>query len=487
MSDNVPITVAFGDGIGPEIMETVLDILKEAHAQIHIDSIQVGKEVYEKGHSSGIAPSAWDTIKRNKVLLKAPITTPQGGGYKSLNVTIRRTLGLYANIRPSVSYAPFVETKFPKLNIVVVRENEEGLYSGIEHRQTQNAYQSLKLVTRSGCERINQFAFDYAVKNGRNKVTCLTKDNILKMTDGLFHACFDTIAKDYPNIENEHYIIDIGTARVASDPEYFDVIVTGNLYGDIVSDIVSEISGSVGMSGSANIGDDFAMFEAVHGSAPDIAGKGIANPSGLLHGAIMMLVHIGQADIAEKIHNAWLKTIEDGIHTGDIYSKKHSKEKVGTEAFKDAVIQRLGEVPKKLPQVHYQTKTAVGTQDIKKGSSYKEQERQLVGVDVFFNWEGNDASILANMLLAATENTKLKLQMVATRGLKVWPDCETKTLYTSDYWRGRFFPEGVEKKATRTDIIELLTSFDNHELDFTKIEHLLLFDGEAGFSLAQGE
>ncbi|MDE3061415.1 MAG: NADP-dependent isocitrate dehydrogenase, partial [Pseudomonadota bacterium] len=286
------ITVAYGDGIGPEIMEATLHILKEAGADIAVETIEVGERVYNMGASSGILPSAWETLKRNKVLLKAPITTPQGKGYKSLNVTMRKTLGLYANIRPTQSYHPFVKTPHPKMDLVIVRENEEDLYAGIEYRQSEDCFQSLKIITRSGSERIIRYAFDYAMQNNRKKVTCMSKDNIMKMADGLFHRLFDEIGQEYPSLTKEHYIIDIGAARIAAKPEIFDVIVTENLYGDIISDIAAEVSGSVGLAGSSNIGEDFAMFEAIHGSAPDIAGKNMANPSGILQSAVMMLVHI---------------------------------------------------------------------------------------------------------------------------------------------------------------------------------------------------
>ncbi|MDO8275946.1 MAG: NADP-dependent isocitrate dehydrogenase, partial [Serpentinimonas sp.] len=279
MSNLVPITVAPGDGIGPEITEATLRVLRAAGAQIAPETISVGEAQYLAGHSSGIAPESWDSLRRTRVLLKGPITTPQGGGFKSLNVTIRKTLGLYANVRPCVTYHPFVKTLHPTMDLVIVRENEEDLYAGIEHRQTDQVYQCLKLVTRPGCEKIIRYAFEYAVKNARRKVTCMTKDNIMKMTDGLFHKVFDEISKEYPQIEVEHMIIDIGAARLATRPERFDVIVTLNLYGDIISDIAAEITGSVGLAPSANIGDRIAMFEAIHGSAPDIAGKGIANPS----------------------------------------------------------------------------------------------------------------------------------------------------------------------------------------------------------------
>ncbi|HEY7802904.1 MAG TPA: isocitrate/isopropylmalate family dehydrogenase, partial [Orrella sp.] len=215
MSALTPITVAHGDGIGPEIMDATLRVLEAAGAKIAPEFIEIGQSQYLSGHSTGINPSAWESLRRTKVFLKSPITTPQGGGFKSLNVTIRKTLGLYANIRPCVSYAPFVSTLHPDMNIVIVRENEEDLYAGIEHRQTDEVYQCLKLITRPGCERIVRYAFEYALRHGRRHVTCMTKDNIMKMTDGLFHQVFDEIAPQYPTIETDHMIIDIGAARLA--------------------------------------------------------------------------------------------------------------------------------------------------------------------------------------------------------------------------------------------------------------------------------
>src|SRR5467141_5021790 len=349
----VPITVAHGDGIGPEIMEATLHILKEAGAKLQIHKIDIGEKVYLAGNSSGIDPSAWDSLRDTKIFLKAPITTPQGGGYKSLNVTVRKTLGLYANVRPCVSYHPFVETKHPVMDVVIVRENEEDLYAGIEHRQTEQVMQCLKLISRPGSEKIVRYAFEYARRNNRKKVTCFTKDNIMKLTDGLFHKVFDEIAAEYSDIENEHWIVDIGAAKLADTPEVFDVLVMPNLYGDVLSDVAAQIAGSVGLAGSANIGEHVSMFEAIHGSAPRRAGQNLANPSGLLLGAIMMLVHIGQTNIAEKVHNGWLRTIEDGIHTYDIYDESVSQQKVGTKEFAEAAIARLGEQPQTLKAVNY--------------------------------------------------------------------------------------------------------------------------------------
>lgn len=482
----IPITVAYGDGIGPEIMEAVLLILRYSRAPITIETVEVGQRLYEKGFTSGISPSTWESIKRNKILLKAPITTPQGGGYKSLNVTLRGALGLYANIRPCISYHPYVHTHHPKLNLVIIRENEEDLYTGIEYRQTHNVYQSLKLISRTGSEKIVRYAFEYALRNNRKKVTCFSKDNIMKMTDGIFHKVFDEIAKEYPQLQSDHYIIDIGSARLANRPEIFDVIVTSNLYGDIISDIAAEVSGSVGLAGSANIGEDFAMFEAIHGSAPDIAGKDMANPSGLLHASIMMLIHLNLPDYASKIHNAWLATLEDGIHTADIFTEGLSQEKVGTQAFAQAVIKRLGSLPKTIPPVSYQALTKATHQtSITHKAPLPLEQKTLVGVDIFVAWKGEHPHQLASVIqeLATGE---LQLQMITMLGLKVWPE-EVLVAHPGDHWRLRFVANNAQKTTTHSEILFLLERFAAANLDFIKLENLYTFNDALGFSLAQGE
>jgi len=374
-------------------MDATLDIILAAGAKIEIEEIEVGEKVYLAGNSSGIAPESWETIRRNKIFLKAPITTPQGGGYKSLNVTTRKFLGLYSNVRPCMSLHPFVSTKHPVMDLVIVRENEEDLYAGIEHQQTDEVVQCLKLISRPGCEKIVRYAFEYAKQQGRKKVTCFTKDNIMKQSDGLFHQVFDEIAKEYPEIENEHWIIDIGAAKMADTPEIFDVLVMPNLYGDVLSDVAAQITGSVGLAGSANIGEECAMFEAIHGSAPRRAGQNAANPSGLLQGAVMMLNHIGQTEIAEKVQNAWLKTIEDGIHTYDIYKDGTSKQKVGTKEFAKAVIGNIGNKPSVLKSVSYVKDTPLNLPKYQRKPS---AEKELVGVDVFVHWNGTDPNELAS-------------------------------------------------------------------------------------------
>jgi len=475
------ITVAKGDGIGPEIMDATLKIILAAGAELEIEEITVGESVYLAGNTAGISPDSWDTIRRNKIFLKAPITTPQGGGYKSLNVTTRKFLGLYANVRPCMSLYPFVSTKHPQMDIIIIRENEEDLYAGIEHQQTDEVVQCLKLISRPGCEKIVRYAFEYARQQGRKKVTCFTKDNIMKQTDGLFHRVFDEIAQEYPEIENEHWIIDIGAAKMADTPQAFDVLVMPNLYGDVLSDVAAQIAGSVGLAGSANIGEECAMFEAIHGSAPRRAGQNLANPSGLLQGAIMMLNHIGQTEVAEKVQNAWLKTIEDGTHTYDIFNEDTSEVKVGTSEFADAVIANLGKKPSQLKPVSYAHHAALTL------PRYKRKEpalKELVGVDVFVHWNGSDPNELAQ-LLRRVKAPGVQLKMITNRGIKVWPEGFKETFCT-DHWRCRF--ERKSSMALDKDvIIELLSSCLIEGIDTIKTENLYMFGGKPSFSLGQGQ
>lgn len=475
------ITVAKGDGIGPEIMDATLKIILAAGAQIEIDEIEVGEKVYLAGNTSGIAKESWDSIRNNKVFLKAPITTPQGGGYKSLNVTTRKMLGLYANVRPCTSLYPFVETKHPKLDLIIIRENEEDLYAGIEHQQTDEVVQCLKLISRPGCEKIIRYAFEYAKSYGRKKVTCFTKDNIMKQTDGLFHEVFDEIGAEYPEIEKEHWIIDIGAAKMADTPEIFDVIVTLNLYGDVLSDVAAQIAGSVGLAGSANIGEEYAMFEAIHGSAPRRAGQNVANPSGLLQGAIQMLNYIGQNAVAEKVQNAWLKTLEDGIHTYDIFKEGTSKQKVSTSGFADAVIERLGQIPVTLKAANYRNHQPLILPKYKrKVAAHKE----LQGADLFVHWSGSDPDELAKEFTdVKTEN--LKLSMITNRGIKVWPEGFKETFCT-DHWRCRFYSL-TENLPSKLELIALQEKALVMGIDVIKTENLYKFNGKAAYSLGQGQ
>ncbi|MGE5196816.1 MAG: NADP-dependent isocitrate dehydrogenase [Anaerolineae bacterium] len=476
----IPITIAYGDGIGPEIMEAALHILKEAGANLDYHQVEIGEKIYLNGHPTGIESSTWETIRHTKAFLKAPITTPQGGGFKSLNVTIRTSLGLYANVRPCVSYAPFVKTKHPDMDVVIIRENEEDLYAGIEYRQTDDVCQSLKLISRPGCVRIVRYAFEYARHHNRKKVTCFTKDNIMKFSDGLFHKVFDEIAKEYPDLENEHWIVDIGAAKLADTPEVFDVIVMPNLYGDILSDVAAQISGSVGLAGSANIGDLGAMFEAIHGSAPRRANQNIANPSGLILASVLMLVHLNQIEVAERIHNAWLKTIEEGFHTYDIFNEKMSKVKVGTQEFAHAVVKLLGQKPKELKVVSYKENKKLMSLNSSRPSS---EMRSLKGVDIFIY--SKESTELFQKKVTALNFSPLILNMISNRGVRIWPHGIPET-FCIDQWRLRFLHKQKQQDATPQEIIKLLQQLINQGFDVVKTENLYTFDDLPGYSSAQG-
>ncbi|MFA6916266.1 MAG: NADP-dependent isocitrate dehydrogenase [Parachlamydiales bacterium] len=476
----LPITVAEGDGIGPEIMAATLKVLEASGAPLEIHKVEVGEKVYLRGFPSGIEPSTWELIRQTKAFLKAPISTPQGGGFKSLNVTIRTMMGLYANVRPCISYYPFVETKHPGMDVVIVRENEEDLYTGIEYRQSDDTIHALKIISRPGCEKIIRYAFEYALAHGRKKVTCFTKDNILKLSDGLFHKVYEEISAEYPTIEKEHWIIDIGAAKMADTPTAFDVIVMPNLYGDILSDIAAQIAGSVGLAGSANIGQQRAMFEAIHGSAPRRAGQNLANPSGLLLASVMMLAHLGLTEEAATVQNAWLKTIEDGIHTYDVYKPAVSKQKVGTKEFADAIIERLGQVPQTLKPVQFKEQKKVDLSYKVSAASSHKSDKKLVGVDVFVDWKGSVDELQKK--IQGANNTAIPLKMISNRGATVWPNNMPET-FCIDSWRCRFTGNAISEKT----IIELLGKLHSAGVVFTHLENLYSFDGVSGYTLSPDE
>jgi isocitrate dehydrogenase len=470
----VPIAVAEGDGIGPEIMRATLHVLASAGAQLEIHRVEIGEKLYLKGFATGMDPKMWDVIRQTKAFLKAPITTPQGGGFKSLNVTIRTTLGLYANIRPCVSYFPYVATKHPEMDVVIVRENEEDLYAGIEYQQTPDVCSSLKIISRAGSEKIIRYAFDYARRHGRKKVTCFMKDNIMKFSDGLFHKVFQEIAAEHADILNESWIVDIGAAKLADTPEVFDVIVMPNLYGDILSDVAAQIAGSVGLAGSANIGEKGAMFEAIHGSAPRRANQNVANPSGLLLAAIQMLDHIGQPDIASTIHNAWLTTLEEGIHTYDIYKEGTSRQKVGTKEFGDAVVKNLGKQPSTLKPVVY----GKGGTPLTQKHIPTHPVRHLVGIDVFIFFRGRMEEFFAK--ISHINIGPLRLKMISNRGVRVWPQGQPET-FCIEQWRCRFLSDD-NRTVSHADVIQIQHAFDHVQMEVIKAELLYLIDGKPGFS-----
>jgi isocitrate dehydrogenase len=472
------VTVARGDGIGPEVTDATLRVLEAADAPLDLEPITIGLTAYEQGHPTGITPEAWETIRRNEVFLKGPITTPQGGGYRSLNVTIRTSLGLFANVRPTTAFAPFVHSMHPGMDLVIVRENEEDLYAGIEFRPTAEVAKSVKLISRPGTERIVRYAFEYARAHGRRTVACMTKDNIQKQSDGLFHRVFDEVAAEYPDIRSEHHIVDIGAARLAAQPERFDVIVTLNLYGDILSDIAGQVAGSVGISGSANIGMRSAMFEAVHGSAPDIAGRGIANPSGLLNAAVQMLVHLGEASVAERIANAWLATLESGLHTADLYRDGLSEREVTTSEFTDAVIARLGTVPERLRPASFETRR-ISVPEPKRSTHVLER----AGIDVYVRWdaEDRDPAALAGHLERAAAAADLQLTLITNRGVEVHPGGEPGTFVT-DHWRCRFLPKVAGTTPSLQEVLAIPPMIAAGGIEVVGTEVLQRIDGAEGYS-----
>lgn len=453
------VALAKGDGIGPEIMEAVVSILRACDAPIDFEEIAIGEKVYNEGFPSGISEDSWERLKASDAFLKAPITTPQGKGFKSLNVTVRGALGLYANVRPCRSFTPFVQSKHPGMDVVIIRENEEDLYAGIEYQVSPDSVHALKVISQGGCERIIRYAFEYARSQGRKKVTCFSKDNILKLSDGLFSATFTEIAKEYPDLESEHWIIDIGSAKLADKPEAFDVIVCANLYGDIISDIAAQIAGSVGLAGSANIGKKHAMFEAIHGSAPRRAGQDLANPSGLLMGAVMMLDHLGLCESSATIYNAWAKTVEAGIHTYDLYDEEHTTKKVGTSEFAKAVISHLGQAPQNLSQ---KSSEKNGISFSQSSDSVKNRQVALSetcdGVDLFITFPGktegeNRAQELAELLkeqLSIFAEKGWSLDGIANRGTCLWPEHKPYAL-CSDHYRCRF----GKKEASQSCVFKL--------------------------------
>ena len=332
--DKHTVTVFRGDGIGPELVEAAMKVLDCAGAPLSYEVFDVGEAEYER-NGKLIPDEALASFERTRVMLKSPITTPVGKGFRSLNVTLRGKYNLYANIRP-VKSIPAIETPFKNVDIVIFRENTEGLYAGVEDVISEDEVHALKIVTRPACENIIRAAFDYAVKNGRKKVTCVHKANIIKRADGMFLSIFRDIAKEYPDIEADDKIIDNTCMQLVMRPEQFDIMVMQNLYGDILSDLCSGLVGGLGVVPSSNMGADHAMFEAVHGSAPDIAGQRIANPTAFLWSACLMLDHLGEKDCADRIRNAIDQVLNEGKHlTRDLHGN------AGMDEYVDAICKKL--------------------------------------------------------------------------------------------------------------------------------------------------
>jgi len=475
----IPCTLLRGDGIGPEIVEATLEVLAALGAPFEWHEQLAGLTAIERD-GDPLPQATIDSMRATGLTLKGPLTTPIGGGFRSINVRLREALKLYANVRPARSLLP--DGKFPDVDIVLIRENTGGFYVGVEHfiqigDDPHAVAEASGILTRENCQKIARYAFEYAVATGRKKITVVHKANILKALTGLFLETVTTIAKEYEGrVKLEDRIVDNCAMQLVINPSQFDMILTTNMFGDILSDEIAGLIGGLGLAPGANIGAQAAMFEAVHGSAPDIAGQDVANPSGLLLAGLMMLNHIGQGDIAAKIQNAWLCAIEDGVGTADIAPEGSA---VGTQAFADAVIERLGRTPTRLkPAVAKATPLVPASNEAPSAPVAK----TTVGVDLFVEWRG-DAEALAERL-RALEHGALELKMITNRGVKVWPEGIPETNCV-DHWRCRFMNGG--SAIPLTDIAALTLRAAEAGVDFIKTENLCAFDGEPGFSLGQGQ
>ena len=480
-SSPIKLTVLPGDGIGPEVVDAALRIISAAGVALEPDVQLAGAEAFKRGVESGVPAETIESIERTRLVLKGPLETPIGYGNKSANVTLRKLFETFANVRP-VRELPGVKTPYAgrNLDIVVVRENVEDLYAGIEHMETPAVAQCLKVITRPGCEKITRFAFEYAVAEGRRKIHCATKANIMKLTEGMVQHTFEDIAKEYPSIESKHILVDNAAHQLAMHPEQFDIILTTNMNGDILSDLTSGLTGGLGFAPSANIGSDVAMFEAVHGSAPDIAGRNLANPTALVLSALMLLRHVGEGKAASEIENAVLVTLEEGVRTGDMEGTRPAS---GTREFTEAIIANLGRTSKLArPREFKRIVVPAASKDV---GHVSVKTRNVVGVDVFIESLEHPTKI-GETLSRIVEGSELTLKVISNRGTAVWPDTGHGTSLV-DAYQCRFVVAGaVEAEVTDAQILTLLQKI-SARYRWGHVEKLQRFDGKDAFSKAQGE
>jgi isocitrate dehydrogenase len=472
------ITILSGDGIGPEVVEAALAIIKATGAFIEFEKCEAGARVFQKGIATGIPKETIESIERTRVVLKGPLETPIGHGNRSANVTLRTLFETYGNIRP-VRELPGVQTAFTgrKLDIVIVRENIEDLYAGIEYMQTPGVAEGLKLISREGCEKIVKLAFAFAIAEERERVHCATKSNIMKLTEGLLQHTFEEFAPQYPSIQAKHILIDNCAHQLAMRPEQFDVIVTTNMNGDILSDLTSGLTGGLGFAPSANIGNDVSIFEAVHGSAPDIAGKNKANPTALILSAAMMLRHIGEGKAANDVEQAVLVTLESGIRTSDMIGVQNA---ASTTEFTQAVISNLGKRSKLSPPRDYkkvELPAAVPGVNVVPAAS-----RRVSGVDVYIESK-LDPRILAGNLEKLIKPSPLRLEMITNRGAMVFPSNDRRVSLV-DHFRCRFLLSDGAASLGDAEILSLLQGISAQH-HWMHIEKLQEFDGEPAFSKSQ--
>ncbi len=481
------IAVAKGDGIGPEIMEATLNIFKAAGVPLEYVFVDMGKWVFDKGFNNGMTDEAKATIEELSILFKGPMETPKGKGVKSINVTARKTWNTYANHR-TFQTLHGVDTVFSKagipIDITIVRENIEDTYGGIEHMITHDVALSRRFITRPGSLQVIRYAFDMARKKGTRRITCGHKANIMKLTDGLFLECFYEVAKEYPDLKADDVIVDDLCMKLVTRPDLFDVVVLTNLQGDIVSDLCAGLVGGLGFAPSANIGDHISIFEAVHGTAPDITGKNIANPTALLLSGFAMLRHLGLTESAAVIENALLYTLESGVHTGDFGDRSTSS--VNTTQFADAIIQNFGKKPEHSPRPESEDHPTVCTvYHMDKNAMMESVEgvqEKIVGVDMFLESNVQPEAIAKKCLRHA--GVKFKLINISNRGTQVWPTGSRFTNLVNQY-NARF--ESLDgEPLNQQDIIGLYVSLSG-DFKICSLELLNMWGDKKGYSLAQGQ
>ncbi len=472
------VTLIPGDGVGPEVVESARRIVDATGVKITWEEHEAGAEVFKKGLATGVPEDTMTSIEQTRVVLKGPLATPVGFGEKSANVTLRKLFETYANIRP-VREMPGVPTPYSgrDIDLVIVRENVEDLYAGIEHMQTPDVAQTLKLISRKGCEKIVRLAYALAEAENRTNVACATKANIMKFSEGMLKRTFEEIAPEHPEIDSWHVIVDNCAHQLVKRPEQFEMIITTNMNGDILSDLTSALVGGLGFAPSANLGTDVAIFEAVHGSAPKYAGKDTINPSAMILSAALMLRHIGELEAASSIENSVMATLASGIRTRDVIGDEGS---VGTRAFTDAVINNLGRsVDAWAPRPVKKIKMPVPN---KAASLVHPDVVELIGVDVFIQTEESPEAVGA-AATAVADGSAFELKMVSCRGTQVWPPTHAQ-LDPIDVMRARFITR--DSVVTDADILDLLARVDQR-FSWVHVEKLRMFDGEPSFSPAQGE
>ena len=480
MPTKTPVTLIPGDGIGPECVEAARRIIEAAGVPLEWEIAEAGAEVFKKGLPSGVPAETMDSIARTRVALKGPLETPVGFGEKSANVTLRKLYETYANVRP-VREMPGVTTPYSGrgIDLVMVRENVEDLYAGIEYMQTPGVAQALKLISDKGCEKIARFAFEYARSEGRTKVACATKANIMKLSEGTLKRVFERVAPDYPEIEPWHVIVDNAAHQLVKRPEQFEVIVTTNMNGDILSDLSSALIGGLGFAPSANIGNDVAIFEAVHGSAPKYAGKNVINPTAVILSGVLMLRYLGHFEQASAIEHAIFVTLESGVLTGDVLGYDRG---TPTTEYTDAIIGNLG---KRSATWTVRNVRPLQLPKIDPAPDYvKATTRAVVGLDVFVESPMTAAELGAS-LMELTHDTRLSLKMISSRGTKVFPPTGALT-ESGDHFRCRFIIKEAPGDLPDEDVNQLLARISRRH-SWMHIEKLQEFDGELGFTRDQGE